>query len=400
MNRPGTSRALRSVRAFVFTLLIIEFLDELVYGVHSTVLPLIQEDLGLSYEQLGYLIGVPTLVANFIEPALGILGDVWRRRAIVLAGGVMYAFGLLLAGVSQSFWPLLLAFTISSPASGAFVGLAQATLMDLDTARHEHNMARWTFAGSVGVVAGTLTVGVAAALGVDWHTLFLMLAVVAAAVVGMAWRFPFPRGPHEEEEGHTSFKTGVVNALRALKRGEVLRWLTLLEFSDLMLDILGSFLAIYFVDVVHVEPPVGALAVTVWTAVGLVGDLLLIPLLERVRGLSYLRVSVVVELVLYPAFLLVPDVWAKIVLIGVLGLFNAGWYSILKGHLYSAMPGQSGTVMTLGSLFGVLSGLFPIIIGNLAGAYGLQAAMWFMMLGPLALLVGLPRRLAAVAPTE
>ena len=33
------------------------------------------------------------------------------------------------------------------------------------------------------------------------------------------------------------------------------------------------------------------MAVVVWIGTALVGDLLLIPLLERVRGLSYLRLS-------------------------------------------------------------------------------------------------------------
>ena len=41
-------------------------------------------------------------------------------------------------------------------------------------------------------------------------------------------------------------------AFAALKDKTVLRWLILLEFSDLMLDMLYGFLALYFVDVAHV----------------------------------------------------------------------------------------------------------------------------------------------------
>jgi FSR family fosmidomycin resistance protein-like MFS transporter len=58
----------------------------------------------------------------------------------------------------------------------------------------------------------------------------------------------------------------------------------------------------------------------------------------------------------HPAFLLARTTWAKVVLPGVLGLFNAGWYSILKAPLYSAMPGQSGTVMAVGNVFGLVRG--------------------------------------------
>jgi FSR family fosmidomycin resistance protein-like MFS transporter len=92
----------------------------------------------------------------------------------------------------------------------------------------------------------------------------------------------------------------------------------------------------------------------VWTSLGLAGDFLLIPLLERVRGLSYLRVSAVIEFVLFTLLLLMPGFWIKLVLLGLLGFFNAGWYSILQGQLYSSMPGQSGTVMALSNIFGWL----------------------------------------------
>ena len=92
-----------------------------------------------------------------------------------------------------------------------------------------------------------------------------------------------------------------------------------------------------------------------------------------------------------PAFLLVPDLWAKFVLIGLLGLFNSGWYAILQGRLYSAMPGQSGTVMAVKNVSGLVGGLLPVAIGLAAERYGLGPTMWLLMLGPIALLLGLPR---------
>lgn len=170
----------------------------------------------------------------------------------------------------------------------------------------------------------------------------------------------------------------------------MLRWLILLRFSDLMLDVLLGYLALYFVDVVGVTAGQAATAVAVWTGVGLLGDVLLIPLLERVPGLRYLRLSAAVKLMLFPAFLLIPAFWAKLALLALLGLFNAGWYSILKAQLYSAMPGQSGTSMAVDNVFGFVGALVPWGLGLIAGRFGLHAAMWLLLLGPLALLVGLP----------
>ena len=153
---------------------------------------------------------------------------------------------------------------------------------------------------------------------------------------------------------------------------------------------MNIFLLIEFLDELVFGVTEAAGAVFIWLAVGLVGDFLLIPLLEKVNGLHYLRLSVILELVLFPAFLLAPLPWLKLVLVGLLGFFNSGWYAILKGRLYSAMPGQSGTVMAIGNLAGLIGDLLPFLIGLMADRFGLTAAMWLLLAGPLALLFGLP----------
>src|SRR4051794_32553199 len=154
--REGTGR---NLQLFILTLLAVEFLDELAFGVRETAWPLIRDDLRLTYTQVGIVLSVPVVFGNLVEPAVGILGDVWRRRALVLAGGVVYAFATVLVGLSPNFAALLLAACASNPASGAFVGLSQATLMDAAPARREQNMARWTLAGSIGNSAGPAAVG-------------------------------------------------------------------------------------------------------------------------------------------------------------------------------------------------------------------------------------------------
>jgi FSR family fosmidomycin resistance protein-like MFS transporter len=377
----------------IFIFLLIEFLDELVFGVTDAALPLIRSDLGLNYIQIGLLLSLPGFLANFIEPFLGILGDVWKRRLLILGGGVFFTLALALTAISQNYLLLLLAFILFNPSSGAFVSLSQASLMDSNPERHEQNMARWTFAGSLGVVAGPLLLSAALALSLGWRSVFWVLAGLTILILVTAWR-NIPRAASSQADfpSFSALLDGIRAAFVALKRPEVLRWITLLEFSDLMLDVLYSFLALYFVDVAGISVGQAALAVALWTGVGLLGDFLLIPLLERVRGLDYLRISVVLELLLFPAFLLVQDIWIKLALLGLMGFFNAGWYAILQGNLYKSMPGQSGTVIALGNVAGLFGKLLPFGIGLAAHAWGLQWAMWLLLAGPLVLLVGLPLR--------
>jgi MFS transporter, FSR family, fosmidomycin resistance protein len=373
--------------------LIIEFIDELVFGVTDAAWPLIRTDLGLNYIQIGLALSLPGIIASFIEPFLGILGDVWKRRVLILGGGLFFVLSLFLTAASRNFIPLLLSFILFNPSSGAFVSLSQATLMDSAPARHEHNMARWTFAGSLGVVLGPLLLSGFLVIGFGWRPVFLLLGLLSTLILFFAWRHvPHAGNPSADLPRFSDVFDGLRNAFKALRNGQVLRWLILLEFSDLMLDVLYGFLALYFVDVAGFSVGNAALAVAVWTGVGLLGDFLLIPLVERVKGLDYLRWSVIVELILFPCFLLVPQPWLKLVIVGLMGFFNAGWYAILRANLYSTMPGQSATVMALDNVSGLFGKLLPLGIGFAAQAFGLQWAMWLLLAGPIALLIGLPRR--------
>jgi FSR family fosmidomycin resistance protein-like MFS transporter len=383
-------RRLRQGALFMGVILLIELFDEIVYGAREAAWPLIRDDLGLNYVQIGLLIGIPGLLASFIEPFIGIYGDMGYRRRLILGGGLSFALSLLLTGLSADFGLLLASFILFYPSSGAFVNLAQAVLMDHQLDRHEHNMARWTLAGSLGVVLGPLAVGAAVMLGLGWRGLFLGFGLLSLLAVAAAWRLPITEAQDAESPG--SLRDGLVGAWKALRRGSVLRWLALLQFADLMMDVLLGYLALYFVDVAQVSEAEAGIAVAVWTGIGLIGDVLLIPLLERVRGLTYLRLSAWINLALFPAFLLAEPLPLKLVLLALLGFFNAGWYSVLQGNLYSAMPGQSGTVMTVGSVTGLIGSVIPLLVGVLAEQLGLGMAMWALLLGPIALVIGLPRR--------
>ena len=383
--------ARRGFSLFVFTLLAVEFLDEVVFGLREAAWPLIRDDFRLSYTQVGVILSVPPVVGHVVEPLLGVLGDVWRRRALVLAGGVVFAAGTLLVGLSTGFALLLAASILSNPAAGAFVSLSQATLMDAAPERREQNMARWALAGSIGNSVGPLAVGASVWVGVSWRWGFVAAGVLMLLAVAAAWRQPFATPSISEgERAHAAIFKGLRQALRALRRRAVLRWLVLLQLGDFTYDILRGFLALYFVDVVGAGEGGAALAVAVWTWVGLAGDFALVPLLERVRGLSYLRVSTSVVLVLFPAVLLAEGLATKLVLLGLLGFANAGWYAVLKSKLYDELPGQSGTVaMTLSNVFGLAGSFVPLALGAFAERSGLASMMWLLALGPAALLAGL-----------
>jgi MFS transporter, FSR family, fosmidomycin resistance protein len=353
--------------------------------------PLVRDDLGLSYIQIGLILTIPGLLSSVLEPLLGLLADLWKRKTMVIAGGVAFAAAVALIAASRGFLPLLLATALFFPSSGAFVALSQIVLMDGDPGRREKNMARWTFAGSAGAVLGALSLGVAGIPAVGWRGVFAALAVLSVPLVLIAARVPFNESGATDAEEKRSFPAILRDAWVDIRRWEVIRWLGLLELANLTGDVLFSFLALSLVDVAALPASATALAIAVWTVAGLAGDFLVIKVLDRVKGLTYLRITAAAMTIAFPAFLLVPHLPARLVLLAAVGMLDSGWYAVLQARLYAALPGKSGSVMAMNNIAGLAGSLIPLAVSAAAQAAGLRAAMWLLLVGPIVILGGLPR---------
>jgi FSR family fosmidomycin resistance protein-like MFS transporter len=377
--------------------LAVEFADELADGAKGAALPGIQHALGLSYGQIGLLASVPLLAGGLLELPVGLVRN---RRLMVLGGGILFAAALAAVAVARDFAELLVALIAFYPASGAFVSLTQASLMDADPERQAQLMARWDMAGWAGAVAGPLLVAGVLSSGGGWRDAYLVLAVLS----GLAWLGVLrcrslatagtgAGGAGGTEAGGTGAgerAPGIRDVIAAARRGAVLRSLILLEIANWLVDVLTGFVAIYLVDVVHASPAVAALAVAIRLGAGLAGDAVLMVLLERVSDATVLRTSAAAAAVLYPAFLLVPGLAAKVAILAVLSAATATWYPLLQARLYGTVP--SSVAVTLSSAASMAGGVGPLAVGVAAGVFGLPRALAGLSFVPVLLLVLIRRR--------
>ncbi|MCD6285541.1 MAG: hypothetical protein J7M39_06475, partial [Anaerolineae bacterium] len=151
---------------------------------------------------------------------------------------------------------------------------------------------------------------------------------------------------------------------------DVLRWLLLLQFSNLMLDVLLGYLALYFVDVAQVTLTQTSTAVAVWTGVGLLGDLLIIRLLTHVSGLRYLRVSAAVELLLFCGFLLISAFAGKLLLLALLGILQRRLVFDSEGPALLIITGTEGRCRSSEQCVRPLRLLDPVGLGVCLGECG------------------------------
>ena len=345
------------------------------------------------------------LVGSLIELPLGLVAGQGRaRHRLVLAGGAVVAGSLAAVAAAHSVTVLLIAFVAFFPASGAFVSLTQAALMDAAPQRHQQRMAAWNLADSAGAVCGPLLLAVMLAAGGDWRMAYLLLAAAAGAALAVAF-FAAPSrevtaagqgSGHPGAPGDAAGKedddarVSVRMALRALRSGNLVRWVILLEISDLLLDVLTGYVGVYLVDVAGASPAQAAIGVAVRLGGGLAGDAMFVAVSRRVTGPAALRISAVTAVILYPAFLLVPWFPAKLVILAVLSLATACWYPVVQAGLYSALPGRSGVAVFLSSAAGLLGAAGPLAVGLIAQQAGLTWALAVLAIAPAAVLAILP----------
>jgi predicted MFS family arabinose efflux permease len=153
------------------------------------------------------------------------------------------------------------------------------------------------------------------ALGLGWRWAFFALSGLALLLVIALAVQAFPRSQHPAEHEHAGSRSGTAVTGRALLHGlrqalanaSLLRWILLLQLSDLLLDIFFGYIPLYLADVVGLENAGVALWMGVLMFTGLVADLLVIPLLERFPGRRLVRVSAIAAALIYPTLLLIPS---------------------------------------------------------------------------------------------
>jgi hypothetical protein len=218
------------------------------------------------------------------------------------------------------------------------------------------------------------------------------IAVVALVMMVVLWAQPFPErtptsGPISWRSLIREIRAGLAEAAR---NRSLWRWILLLQTSNLMMDIFVSYLLLYLTDAGHLTPAQASLALSGYMLGSLIADLALIPLLERFSGRIIVRASAICVAGLYIAFLLAPGSIQKVGLLMLLAVCHLGWYAVLSGERYAAVPGRSGTVKALDALGNLFEGGALWLVGSVASAAGLSIAMWLLLFGPLSLILFVP----------
>ncbi len=379
-----------------WTLLSMALLDELIAGFSVVGLPLLRDQLHLSYDQVGLLFSVGAIAGMLVDPAINLLSDRTSKRYWILGGLLILAVGYALAASTHNFIVLMVLFAFIYPANGAAVELSEATLIDAAPQDATRTMTRWTAMSSIGDLLSPLTVAaiVALPLGLSaWTVLCWLGATLWLSAALILWPQRFPRIGHVSEDTDSTPPTSTLASLReALHNPLLLRWSILTLIPTMMDEIFLGFAALYLHDVLHASQAVISLVIAIHLSGGLLSLLALDRLLKHIAPQRLLLWLVLVALVGMIGFLSTHSIWIAALSLFVISLGTAGCYPIAKAAAYAQLPGSSGTVRVVVGLGTPFEILLPGIVGFIAGQFGVLAGVGFLGLAPVLMLIVMPWR--------
>ena len=384
---------LRQANIFRWTLLSMPLLDELISGFPVVGLPLLRDQLGLSYDQVGLLFSIGALSGMVIEPFINILSDRTSKRYWFIGGLLALAASFALAGGSNNFIVLLAAFALMFPADGVGVGLAEATLIDALPQEGMQTMARWTLMGSIGDLLSPLTVAAIIALPLvlpAWTTLCWLAAALWLGAALFVWPQRFPSRATSRNKEDAPAVSALAGLREALGNPLLLRWAVLSIIPSMMDEVFIGFAALYLHDVLHASQAIISMVIAIQMAGSLLSLLALGPLLKRIAPHRLLFLQALLVLVGVSALLSLHSIWVAMLALFITSLGAAGWYPIAKAAAYAQLPGRSGTVRAVVSLGAPFEVALPAIVGFVAGRFGVLAGVGLLGLAPVLILLLVP----------
>lgn len=376
------------------TLFCIPLIDELVSGIPVLTLPLVREDLHISYAQVGLIFTIADLTGLLVNPTLDAISDHWSKPRLVLGGLLGLALGFALAGSSASFGWLLLAFVLMGATNGAVVGLGGAILIDQAPNAVLATTTRWVLLATIGDLLGPLLVAGTVALQGSWRLLMGGGALIwlAVALFLTAQRFTTLQTKTTIDAEEQPLWRAIGNSLRTgLRTPHLMRWLLLATLPSLLDEMFLGFAGLFLTDKLGVTPQMVSLALVAPTIGGLLSLAWLARWGKRLTPRQILSSVAILTLIGLLGFITAVHAWIALLALFIMGVGVAPWFPLAQAQAHMVMPGRSGTVGALQALFAPIEIVAPLLVGLVAERWGIQAGVSLFLVAPLLILLLQPR---------
>lgn len=354
-------------------------------GAVPAMLPFLVAERHYTYAAATGITLAATLLSSLVQPGFGLLGDRHSIRWLVGAGLLVAAAGIGLSGIGGSYPLTWAAVALSGVGVAAYHPEATRAARGM-AGSSVKGMSVFSVGGTVGVAVAPLVVTpVLAAWGVSATPLLAIPAVCAFLVIYPLW----VRARNRVHVAQAAARRSTPPAAPRPDDWRRFGWLTCaVTARSICYFGLVSFVALYLIHRLGASTAVAGAAITMLVGAGAVGNMLGGALADRIGRVRTVRIGYVLVLPGLVGFLLAPNVVVACIAVVVLGAASFLPFAVHVTLGQEYLPNRIGTAsgVTLGLAMSV-GGLVAPVLGTLADAKGLAAAVATLAIFPLVSLV-------------
>lgn len=366
-------------------------LNDTLQAVIPAIFPVLAQEKGLTFTQLGFIAFALNMVASVLQPVVGYMSDKKPMPYALPAGMLFSLVGIGGIAFAPDYWMIVVAVMLLGFGSAIFHPEGSRVSFMAAGSKRGLSQSIYQVGGNSGqALAPLIGAYILVPYGQKSAALFM---IVAALGIFLLMKISGWYKQQLEEEKLNKRKKVLLSSIGDLTKKQVgiaLSLLLVIIFArSFYVTSITSFFIFHLMEKYSLQSGEGLLYIFLFLALGAVGTFFGGPMADKIGRKNVIVLSLAVPI---PLCILLPyaSLWAVIVLLMVIGFFIMLSFSVTVVYAQELVPSKIGTMagLTVGLAFG-MGAIGAVVIGILMDEIGIYTTMIIVSFLPIMGLVGL-----------
>jgi MFS transporter, FSR family, fosmidomycin resistance protein len=378
---PGTTGHAQTTFAVIVAVSVCHFINDVMQSMLTAIYPLIKENYGLDFVQIGFLTFTFQVTASLLQPVIGAYTDKRPLPYSLPVGTAFTITGLIVLAFAQEYALLLAGSALIGLGSAIFHPESSRVARLASGGRHGLAQSLFQVGGNIGSAVGPL-LGAFIVLprgqsSIAWFALGSFAAMI------ILWRVGVWYAAHRRANAS---KPTVSHKLPFDKRTiwTALIVLALLTFTkNIYMSSVGNYYTFYLIERFDMPVQQSQLLLFLFLGAAAVGTFAGGPIGDRF-GAKFVIWFSILGVVPFTLALPYADLTWTIILSVIIGLIFSSAFSAIVVFAQELVPGRVGLIAGIffGFAFGI-GGIAAAVLGAVADVYGIEYVFWLCSFLPL-----------------
>lgn len=390
-TRKNTTTLGNPVYPIMFAIAGCHLLNDTLQAVIPAIFPVLAQEKGLTFTQLGFIAFALNMVASVLQPVVGYMSDKKPMPYALPAGMLFSLVGIGGLAFAPDYWMIVVAVMLLGFGSAIFHPEGSRVSFMAAGSKRGLSQSIYQVGGNSGqALAPLIGAYILVPYGQKSAALFM---IVAALGIFLLMKISGWYKQQLEEEKLNKRKKVLLSSIGDLTKKQVgiaLSLLLVIIFArSFYVTSITSFFIFHLMEKYSLQSGEGLLYIFLFLALGAVGTFFGGPMADKIGRKNVIVLSLALPI---PLCILLPYVplWAVIVLLMFIGFFIMLSFSVTVVYAQELVPSKIGTMagLTVGLAFG-MGAIGAVVIGILMDEIGVYTTMIIVSFLPIIGLVGL-----------